>query len=125
MVLDKDHETKSMRQSKGLEKSTNFITMKKIRVKKDFESDFFKLVNSAFYGKRMDNVRNRKKVDIERKNDNERIIKQQSNLTFSGIRKSFPNYDSYTFKQNKVLKDKPIYLGFAVWELSKLLMYET
>ena len=34
-------------------------------------------------------------------------------------------YDSYIFKQNEVLMDKPIYLGFSVLELSKLLMYET
>ena len=38
---------------------------------------------------------------------------------------SYENYDSYTFKQNEVLMDKPIYLGFSVLELSKLLMYET
>ena len=34
-------------------------------------------------------------------------------------------YDSYSFKQFEVLMDKPFYLGFAVLDLSKLLMYET
>ena len=34
-------------------------------------------------------------------------------------------YDSFTFKQNEVMMDKPIYLGFSVLELSKLLMYES
>ena len=33
--------------------------------------------------------------------------------------------DSHTFKQNEVLLDKPIYVGFAVLDLSKLHMYET
>ena len=46
-------------------------------------------------------------------------------MTFSGIHKSYENCDSYTFKQNEVLMDKPIYLGSSVLELSKLLMYET
>ena len=46
-------------------------------------------------------------------------------MTFNGIHKSNENYDSYTFKQNEVLMDKPIYLGFSVLELSKLLTYET
>ena len=46
-------------------------------------------------------------------------------MTFNGIHKSYENCDSYTFKQNEVLMDKPIYLGFTVLELSKLLMYET
>ena len=52
-------------------------------------------------------------------------MKQQSKLTFNGIHKSYENSDSYTFKQNEVLMDEPIYLGFSVLELSKLLMYET
>ena len=46
-------------------------------------------------------------------------------MTFNGIHKSHENCDSYTFKQNEVLMDKPIYLGFTLLELSKLLMYET
>ena len=46
-------------------------------------------------------------------------------MTFNGIHKSYENCDSYTFKQIEVLMDKPIYLGFTVLELSKLLMYET
>ena len=43
----------------------------------------------------------------------------------NGIRTSYTNYDSYTSKQNEVKTDKPIYLGFALLELSKILMYET
>ena len=52
-------------------------------------------------------------------------IKRQSKLTFTGIHKSYENYDSYTFKRNEVVMDKAIYVGFAILELSKLLMYET
>ena len=44
---------------------------------------------------------------------------------YKSLNKSYENYDSYTFKQNEVLIDKPIYLGFSVLELSKFLMYET
>ena len=73
----------------------------------------------------MENVRNRIKVEFIKKDDTDKIIKQQSKLTFDGIHKSCENYDSYTFKQNEVLMDEPIYLGFSVLELSKLLMYET
>ena len=35
------------------------------------------------------------------------------------------NYDSFTFKQNEILLDRPIYLGFVVVEMSKYLKYET
>ena len=56
---------------------------------------------------------------------NKHVIKHQSKLTFKGIKNSFENCDSYTFKQNKVLEDKPFNLGFTVLDLSKLHLYET
>ena len=74
----------------------------------------------------MESARNRMKLELILKKDhNERVIKQQSKSTFKGIHKSYANYDSSTVKQNEVLMDKPIYLGFAVLDLSKLQMYES
>ena len=64
-------------------------------------------------------------MEFIRTDDTNKIIKQQSKLTFNGNHKSFESYDSYTFKQKEVLMDKPIYLDLSVLELSKLLMYET
>ena len=52
-------------------------------------------------------------------------MKWLSKLTFDEIHKCYETYDSFTFKQNEVLVDKPKYLGFSVKEMSKLLMYET
>ena len=54
-----------------------------------------------------------------------KLLNSNVKLTFNGIHKSYENYDSYTFKQNEILMDKPLYLGFSVLELSKLHMYET
>ena len=73
----------------------------------------------------MENVRNRLKIKFFKKDDYGEIIKQQSKLTFNGIHKSYENCYSYTVRQNEVLMDRPIYLGFTVLELSKLHMYET
>ena len=125
MVVDKIHNIISFRQSTWLEKYINFNTQKRNKAKNDFEKDFYKLLNNAFYGKTMENVRNRLKIKFIEKDDYREIIKQQSKLTFNGIHKSYDNCDSYTFKQNEVLMDKPIYLGFSVLELSKLHMYES
>ena len=125
MIVDKIHNIISFRQSRWLEKYINFNTQKLNISKNDFEKDFYKLLNNAFYGKTMENVRNRLKIKFIKKDDQRDILKQQSKLTFSGIHKSYENCDSNTFKQNEVLMDKPIYLGFSVLELSKLLMYET
>ena len=73
----------------------------------------------------MENVRNGLRLETIRNDDFKKIIKQQSKLTFNGIHKSYENCDSYTFRQNEVLMDKPIYWGFAVLKLLKLHMYET
>ena len=108
-----------------MEKYINFNTQKRKKAKKDFERDFYKLFNNAFYGKTMENVRNRLNIDFIKKDDYKKIINRQSKMTFNGIHKSYENCESYVFKKNDVLMDKPIYLGFAVLELSKLHMYET
>ena len=119
MIVEKVHSAIPFKQSKWLEKYKSFKTQKRNKAKKDFEKDFYKLLNNAFYGKTMGNVRNRLKVEFIEKDDTDENLKQQSKLTFNGIHKSYENYDSSTFKQNEVLMDEPIYLGFSVLELSK------
>ena len=73
----------------------------------------------------MEHIRNRIKQELIKEDDNDKLNKQQSKLTFDGIYKSYTNYDSYIVKKNEIFLDKPIYLGFAVSELSKFLMYKT
>ena len=124
MIVEKIHNIISFKQSKWLEKYINFNTQKRIQAKNDFEKDFYKLLNNAFYGKTMENVRNRLKINFIKKDNCRKIIEYQSKLTFNGIHKSYENCDSYTLKQNEALMDKPLYLGFTVLELSKLHMYE-
>ena len=125
MIVDKVHNIISFKQSRWLGKYISFNTQKRNKAVNEFEKDFYKLLNNAFYGKTMENVRNRLKNKFVKKDDYREILKQQSKLTFNGIHKSYENCDSYTHKQNEVLIDKPIYLGFSVLELSKLLMFET
>ena len=125
MIVDKIHEIISFKQRNWLEKCINFNTQKRNKAKNDFEKDFYKLLKNAFYGKTMENVRNRLGLKFFKKDDYKEIMKYQSKLTFNGIHKSYENCDSYVFKKNEVLMDKPIYAGFALLELSKLHMYET
>ena len=108
-----------------MEKYISFITQKRNRANNEFEKDFNKFLINAFFGKTMKNVRNRIKVEIIRKDDSDKNIKQQYKLTFNGIHKSYEKYDGYTMKQIEVKMDKPIYPGFGALELSKLLMYGT
>ena len=125
MKFEKVHNLISYKQSRCLGKYISFNTEKRKQAKNAFEKDFYKLLNNSFYGKTMENVRNRIRVEFFRKDGTDKNFKQQSKLTFNGNHKSYESYDSYTFKQNEVLVDKPIYLGFNVLELNKLLLYET
>ena len=125
MNIEKVHDVISFKQSKWFEKYKNFNTQKRNLAVYDFEKDFYKILNNAFYGKTMENVRNTCKIEILKRNKIDKIRKQQWKLTFDGIHKSYKNCDSYLFKENEVTMDKHNYLGFANLELSKLYMYVT
>ena len=115
----------SFEHSKWLGNYIYLNTQKRNQAVNDSEKDLYKLLNNAFYGKTMENVRCRIEVEFNKRDDNENIIKQQLKLTCNGLHNSYTNYDSFTFKQNEVLMDKPIYLRFAILELSRFLGYET
>ena len=87
----------------------------------NLKKDFYNLLINAFYGKTMEDVCNRIEVEFIRKIDTDKIIKQESKLTFRGNHKSHEKYDSYTFKQNEVFMEKPFDLSLSVLKLSKLL----
>ena len=59
MIVDEIHEILSFEQSKWLKKYVSFNTQKRNKVKIDFEKDFYKLLDTAFYEKTMENARNR------------------------------------------------------------------
>ena len=125
MFVENVHEVISFEKSKWLKRYIDHNTSKRNKAKSVFEKDFYKLLNNAFYGKTMENVRNRTNIEFVKHEDEEMMVKLQSKLTFNGIHKSCDKFDSFTIKYNEVTMDKPINLGFAVLELSKLLMYET
>ena len=75
MIIDKVHDIISIRQSRWLENYINFNTQKRNQAVNDFEKDFYKLLNNAFYGKTMENVQNRLKIEFVKKDDYREIIK--------------------------------------------------
>ena len=67
MIVEKVHNVISFKQSRWLEKYISFNTQKRNKAKNDFEKDFYKLLNNAFYGKAMENSRNRFKIKFIKK----------------------------------------------------------
>ncbi|KAK3723354.1 hypothetical protein QZH41_002827 [Actinostola sp. cb2023] len=90
--------------------------------KNDFEKDFFKLMNNSVFGKTMENIRNRQDIKLVT------TEKQAAKLI------SQPNYYRRTiFSEHlcaihmiktELVFNKPVYLGMAILDLSKALMYD-
>ena len=90
--------------------------------KNDFEKDFFKLMNNSVFGKTMENVRNHRDIRIVTSDKRRSILASE------------PNYHSTKYiskdllimemKKTEVKMNKPIYLGQAILDISKTLMYE-
>ena len=76
MIVDKNHEIISFKQSKCLEKYPSFNSQKRNKSNNDFEKDFYKLLKNGFYGKTMENVRNRLRIEVIKKDDYKKIMKQ-------------------------------------------------
>ena len=94
----------------------------RMQAKNDFEKDFFKLMNNAVFGKTMENVRNHRDIKIVTTDKRRSILASE------------PNYHSTKYiskdllimemKKAEVKMNKPIYLGQAILDISKTLMYE-
>ncbi|CAH3030133.1 unnamed protein product, partial [Porites evermanni] len=86
-----------------------------------FEKDFFKLMNNSVFGKTIENIRKRQNIILV---DNRQ---KASKLT------SRPNFDRATIfdknliavhmKKTEVYFNKPVYVGQAILDLSKTLMF--
>ena len=52
-----------------MEKYINFNTKKRSKAKKEFEKNYYKLLNFAFYGKILGNVGNRLRLEFIKKDE--------------------------------------------------------
>ena len=122
LKITKIHRIISYREETWLAEYINFNTQQRIKSKSNFEKDLWKLMNNAFYGKTLENIRGRKKIDLV---TDESVAKKQF---------SKPTYDSHVIFNPDLLAivhnvtnvkfDKPVYLGMVILDYSKLKMYE-
>ena len=122
MVLRKIHRIIRFRQSKWLKPYIEFNTNQRTQATTDFEKDYFKLMNNAYYGKTCENVRNR--VDVELVTNRDRLIKLHNNPRFKDEKRFDESLCAVLKRITNIKFDKPIFIGATVLELSKLLMYE-
>jgi hypothetical protein len=89
--------------------------------KSEFEKDFFKLMNNACFGKSMENVWNRRTIEIVSDSTKlKKLIAKPQTEQFVIINEYMVLVDRM---KKEILLNKPIYVGFTILEVSKLLIF--
>ena len=115
MIISKVHRIVSFDQSPCLEMYIEYNTKKRAEAVSDFNKGYPKRLSNSFFGKTMEDVRNRIRIEFVKNTDEKTIFRYQSRLHFNGIHKCYQNCDSYRLKKNVVQTKKPIYLGFVIF----------
>ena len=79
------HTIYRFKQNPWLAKYIDHNTQKRTKAKTNFENDLYKLLNNAFFGKTMENVRDRVNLEFINHSQKQKIMKRQSKLSFKGI----------------------------------------
>ena len=94
-------------------------TILRQKAKNNVEKGSFKLMNNAVFGKTMENVRKHRLVTTTRRR-NYLVSEPIYNTT-----KLFTeNLLAIETRKTQILKNKPVYLGLSILDLSKTVMYE-
>ena len=88
----------------------------------DFEKDFFKLMNNSVFGKTMENVPNHRDIKLVTKNQKRNKLVSEPNYHTS--KHFLEDLMAIEMRKTKVVMSKPVYLGQAILDISKTLMYE-
>ena len=122
MKLIKIHKILSFKQSNWLKVFTDFNTKKRQESPDEFSKGSYKLMNNCIYGKSIENIKNR--INVKLINDQKTYLKcvnKPSSISSKIIDKNFVAVHC----SKKVLTlNKPIYVGFCILELNKLLIYK-
>ena len=110
------------KQSDWLKSFVMFNTAKRMDAANEFEKAFFKLIINSVYGKAMGNVR--KRVNVKLINNEKNCLKVVSKPSFVSQKILNKNLAAVHKIKPVLLLNKPIYVGFSILELSKMIMYD-
>ena len=118
------HRVIKFTQSTWLADYIDFNTEKRKEAVRNNDSagkDLFKLMNNAVFGKTMENLRNR--VDIELVQSRKMALKRFAKPNFKRAKKFRENLVAIHVAKPVLVLNRPIQVGFAILELSKVHMY--
>ena len=97
-------------------------TERRKNARNSFEKDFFKLMNNSIFGKTMENVRGRKNIELV--HTEKRMKKVAAKPNFSSFTIFNKDLVAAQCLKTTIELNKPIFVGFAILDLSKILMYD-
>lgn len=132
LILKKIHRVVTFKQSKFLAEYINLNTELRKKAVTPFQQDLFKLMNNSVFGKTLEDTERRVNVklvnqwqdDANRTNRSISAAKLISRPNFHSASIFSENLVAVQMKPERIILDKPIYIGFAVLELSKSHMYQ-
>ena len=122
IVVEKIHRAMKFKQNDWLKSFVMFNTAKRMNAGNEFEKAFFKLIINSVYGKTMKNVR--KRVNVKLINNENNYLKVVSRPSFVSQKILDKNLVAVHRIKPVLLLNKPIYVGFSILELNKMIMYD-
>ena len=116
------HRAISFKQSPWMRKYIEKNTELRKKADSDFEKDFFKLMINSVFGKTIENIRKRQNVSIVDKRKTALNLTKKPN--FERVTIFDKNLIAVHMQKTKIYFDKPVYVGQAILDLSKKLMFE-
>ena len=120
--LDRIHRVIEFDQSPWLKTYIHFNTQLRTEATNDFEKDFFKLMNNSVFGKTMENIRKHRNIKLV--TTEEKYLRTVMKPNFKSGVLFGENLMGCEMGKIKVVLNKPVYLGQAILDLSKIVMYE-
>ena len=122
LILIKVHSVISLRQSAWLNLYIDMNTELRTKAKNDFEKDYFKLKNNAAYGKTIKNIRKHRDIRLVNNDKKRKVLASEPN--YHATKHISEDLLIMEMKKRELYMNKPIYLGQAILDISKTLMYE-
>ena len=121
MRLTAVHRGISFNQSSWMEPFIRKNTELRKTAANSFEKDFFKLMNNSVFGKTIENIRKRQNIFLI--DNRKKAVKLTSRPNFDRATIFDKNLIAVHMKKTEVYFNKPVYVGQAILDLSKTLMF--
>ena len=109
-------------QSKWMKAYIMLNTRLRKETRNEFEKDFFKLMNNSVFGKTMENIRDHK--DMKLVTSDKKYQKYVMKPNFKDGHPFSKHLFAAKMGKREITMNKPVYLGQAILDVSKMLMYE-